>query len=172
MEVIEIARILKPHGIRGEIKAQHFCDNSKDFLGFEKVYFKEKNVFSEKKVLESRADNTHVYLLLEGINTRNEADSLRGRLLYVEKSAISDLPENRFLIRDLIGSKVLNEKEKELGVLSEILQHGAVDVYCVKSIDNGFMFPALKRVIIKVDIEEKTIHVDAKALSEVSVYDV
>lgn len=172
MEVIEIAKVIKPQGIKGEVKAQHYCDNPDVFFDFDKVFIKEDEKYIEKKILETRVDRTYVYLYLDGVYTRDDAESLRGTMFYVEKSEIKNKNENSFLIRDIIGVDVLDEDSNNLGKLTEVLQHGAVDVYRIKSKDNCFMFPALKRVVKKIDIDSKTMVLNKDALKEVVVYDV
>ena len=96
---------------------------------------------------------------------------LRGHTLYVEKDQMSELPEDRFYIRDLIGLTVITDGGETLGKLKEILQSGPVDVFRVVGDNSELMFPALKRVIIKTDIDAKRITVAAAALKEVAVYD-
>jgi len=171
MKFIEIAKVLKPQGIKGEVKAQHFCDNPDKFFEFEKLYIKENGKYTEKIISQVRVDHTHVYIYIHGVVTREDAEQLRGMMLYVEKSDIKQDDENAFLFIDLIGINIIDEDGENLGVLKEILQHGSVDIYCIKSKNNGFMFPALKRVIKKIDIKNKIMTLDKYALSEVAVYD-
>jgi len=64
----------------------------------------------------------------------------------------------------------VDENGEKLGVLKDVLQHGAADVYVVQG-KRGFMFPAVKRVITAVDLEAGEMRVDSRALSEVAVYD-
>ena len=170
-DVFEIAVVLKPQGIKGEVKIKPYCDSPEDFKEFEWVFIKENNKLKKTMVNDVRTDNLFAYLTLEGIGTRNDAEMLRGQTLFVEKSQIDYLPKDLFLIRDLIGMAVKTSEGEKLGELKEIFQHGPVDVYQVKSSLKGFMFPALKRVILKTDIDNNELIIDFEALSEVAVYD-
>ncbi len=163
--------ILRPHGIKGEIKVKHYCDNPEDFSMFGWIYLKQGKHLDKREIINARTDSGDVYLLISGVLTRNDAEDLRGKTLYVEKTQIRELPEDRFFIRDLIGMTVITDDGEPLGTLKEILQHGAVDVYRVEDEGKGLMFPALKRVIKKTDIKAKQITVDTASLKEVVVYD-
>ena len=169
-DVFEIAVILRPHGIKGEIKVKPFCDAPEDFESYQWVFLKENQGMKKINVKSVRFDGGFVYLVLDGVLSRNDAEAMRGKTLYIEKSQIDSLPEDRFLIRDLIGMAVAASNGEVLGELIDIFQHGPVDVYRVEG-KRGFMFPALKRVILKTDVKAGVIIVDEKALGEVAVYD-
>jgi 16S rRNA processing protein RimM len=163
--MIEIAKILKPQGIHGEIKVQLFSNNVDAF--FEKGFAYDKQ---GKRVEYNaiRSSGLNVIIKIEGVNNRNDAELLRGVFLYLKREDLEELDENEHYICDLIGLSVADETGAVLGTLKEILQHGAADVYVVKG-EKNLMFPALKRVIKRVD--DKQIVVDSKVLSEVAVYD-
>ena len=77
--------------------------------------------------------------------------NLRGAFLYLDRSEFEEADADEYYICDLLGLKVTDEDGAVLGELGEVLQHGAADVYVVKA-KRGFMFPALRSVIQKVDI--------------------
>jgi 16S rRNA processing protein RimM len=170
MKYIEIAKAVKAHGIKGEVKLQHFCDHAQDFKNFNTIYVKDGDDFVPIEILSVRADRNAVFIKTASVLSRNDAEAMRGTMFYVEKSDIMNMPENAYLIRDLIGIDVCDEDGNTLGVLKEILQHGSADVYVVKA-DKGFMFPALEHVIINTDIDKRKLTLDKKALSEVAVYE-
>ncbi|MEX1307752.1 MAG: ribosome maturation factor RimM [Eubacteriales bacterium] len=171
MALVEIGEVLKPQGIKGEIKVRHFCDSAEVASGFETVYLKEKSGDKPLLVIKARADKTNVFLKLEGIDDRDEAEALRGQMLYADESAFPELPEDIFYIRDLIGLLVVDDTGTPMGKITEVLQHGAVDVYCVKDEKTSFMFPALNRVIISTDIAAGKMVLKRQALNEVAVYE-
>ena len=163
--MIEIAKILKPQGIFGEIKVQLFASDVDAF--FERGFAYDK---AGKRIEYTaiRSSGTNVIITIEGISTRNDAELLRGVFLYLNREDFEELDESEHYICDLIGASVIDENGAALGTLKEILQNGAADVYVVKGSVN-LMFPALKHVIKSVGDGE--IVVDSKALSEVAVYD-
>jgi 16S rRNA processing protein RimM len=170
MELAEIGEIVKPQGVKGEIKIRHFCDSTEVAAGFRTVYIRQKGVQTPFDVLKAREDKGSVYMTLEGIDDRDKAETLRGFILYADQRAFPKLPDNSFYIRDLIGLAVVTEQGEHLGKIIDVLQNGAVDVYCVKG-EKTFMFPALKRVILKTDITAGEMVLESGALLEVAVYE-
>lgn len=161
----EIAKILKPQGIFGEIKVQLFSNNVDAFFERGFAYDKQGKKIEYTAI---RSSGTNVIITIEGVNNRNDAELLRGVFLYLNREDFEELSESEHYICDLIGSRVIDENGAALGTLKDILQNGAADVYVVKG-DKKLMFPALKHVIKRVGDGE--VVVDSKALSEVAVYD-
>ena len=171
MEYIEIAKAVKPHGIKGEIKLQHYCDSPDSFYDFDTLYIKEGTSFTAIEILNIRTDHTSVYVKLDILKTRDDAENIRGTMFYVDKADVENVDDNAFMVRDLIGIEVFDEDENLLGQLKEILQHGAADIYVVKSKEKGFMFPALEAVIKSIDIDSKSMILVKSALLEVAVHE-
>lgn len=163
--MIEIAKILKPQGINGEVKVALFSDNIEGFSerGFAYLKSGEEINYTVKRVGQG-----NLYLQIDGINTRNDAELLRGVFLYLSREEFDEPEENEYYIYDLVGLEVKDETGKTLGRLKEVLQHGAADVYVVKG-EKNFMFPAVKSVIKSVD--DKSISVDSGELGRVVVYE-
>lgn len=163
--MIEIAKILKPQGIFGEMKVQLFSSNVDTF--FERGFAYDKQ--GEKiEYTAIRSSGTNVIITIDGVNTRNDAEVLRGVFLYLRREDFEMLVDDEYYVCDLVGASVIDETGAKLGVLKEILQNGAADVYVVTG-KKKLMFPALKHVIKGVSNGEIT--VNSKALSEVAVYD-
>ena len=139
--------------------------------GLESVYVQQGGGYRKHHVLSLREEKGFAYLLLSGITDRNQAEELRNAACCMEKPE-EDLPEGAYYISDLIGLSVKDTEGKLLGVLTEVIDTGAADVYVVKELGSSLMFPALKRVIVETDIAGKTMTVDAQSLSEVAVYEV
>jgi 16S rRNA processing protein RimM len=169
--MIEIAKILKAQGVRGEIKAQLYSDN---FEGFEKrgfAYIKSDGGSNKRiEYAVMRSEPPFVYIHIPGIDTRNDAEELCGVFLYLEREELDEPEEGEYYIVDFIGIEVMDESGKKLGVIKDVLQHGAADVYEVKG-ERNFMFPAIKKVVKSIDIKQKRMIVGAGALEEVAVYD-
>lgn len=162
----EIAKIIKPQGINGEVKVQLFSSSAQAFIRRGFAYDKQGKRIEYTAI---RSSGSNVILRVDGVDSRDDAERMRGVLLYIDRADFEKLDKDEHYICDLLGMSVVDETGKNLGKLKEILQHGAADVYVVDG-DKSFMFPALKHVIKSVG--NGTIIVDSKALSEVAVYDV
>jgi 16S rRNA processing protein RimM len=168
--MIEIARILKAQGINGDVKAQVFSDDIDGFCERGYAYIKQDGSFKKTEYDTTRLEPPYAYLHIAGYDDRNDAESLKGVFLYLEKEELPEPDEGEYYIFDLIGLEVTDTEGKKLGVIKDVLQHGAADVYSVKGARN-FMFPALKRVIKNIDLNAGVMLVDRNALAEVAVYD-
>lgn len=169
-EYVKIGFVLKPQGVRGEIKVEPLTDNPDRFYDLDKVMCQGKQI-KQSYIVESCAVRMgSVYLKLQGIHDRTAAEALRGSYLCVSKEHAIELPEGHHFIFDLIGCEIIDTMGQRLGILKEILQNGAADVYVIKG-ERGCLLPALRRLIVSEDIESKQIIVDATVLSEVAVWD-
>lgn len=164
MNDLTVGEILKPQGIRGELKVKPFTDTAEDFRAFKRVFLDGV----EYKILSVRVGDGAVYLGLRGVPDRNAAELLRGKLLTLPREDAPALEEGRYYIADLLGAVVSDEAGEEIGILSDVRQ-AATDIYTVKSGEKEIMFPAVKGVIVKIDVEGKRITVDKKRFGEVAV---
>ena len=170
MEFIEIGVVTKPQGIAGEIKVHPYTDDIQRFCDLKSVFLEQKGNKVNYEVESVRVNANAAYLQLAGVDTRNDAELLRGVSVWVDRAHAVELPEGSYFICDLIGMRVTADG-KDLGVLADVLQYGAADVYVVKTSQGKLSFPALKRVIKKVDPEQKHMELDAAALEEVAIHE-
>ena len=157
-----IGQAVKPQGVRGEIKVLPATDDVERFCDLENVFLDEKGEIC-KKVESARTREGFAYVKLEGVDDRDEAECLRGCSLYIDRAHAVPLPEGRYYISDLIGMRVEDETGAELGRLSDVMQAGGNDVYEVAG-GRTFRFPALKRVLKSVDVENGVYVVSGRAM--------
>ena len=149
-DLIAIGRIVAPHGVRGELRVAVLTEFPERFLDMKHVIVEGKGEMAVKGV---RAHQELILLTLDGVQDRDAAAALRGRLLQVTRADLTPLPEGQFYVFDLVGVKVFDEAGQELGVLEEVLQPGANDVYLIRRTDGGEMLlPALRSVVLTVDL--------------------
>jgi 16S rRNA processing protein RimM len=153
MELIEIGKITGTHGVRGELRIQPWCDSPAFLAGFSAVFIKGQ----EQRVESAREHKKHVLMKLEGIDTVEDAQSLRDLVLYIDR-ADAELPEGRYFIKDLIGLAVFDGEER-VGTLYDVLAAPAHDVYVVRGGDGEHMIPAVPEFVEKIDIDGGVIRV-------------
>lgn len=159
-----IGTVLKPQGIRGEIKIKVFTDTPSDVKKFGKITIDKK----EYKILSFRTDGEAAYLGLSGIFDRNDAEFLRGKNIYGNRDD-APMPENgTFYIVDLMGCKVVTDTGKEIGELVNITP-AATDVYTVKQGEKNILFPAVGDVFVKISPEEGVIVVNEERFEQIAV---
>lgn len=125
---LEAGRIVGTHGIRGEVRVQPWCDSPAFLLDFATWYMDGQAV----RVQEARVHKHLVLAKLEGIDTMNEAQALRNRIMSVRR-ADAKLPEGRFFIQDILGLPVVDDVTgAPVGTLTDVWQQPGQDVYVVK----------------------------------------
>ena len=168
--MIEIGRILKPHGIQGQLKVRLYSDNYEEFAARGFAYVQQNGNTWRMEYDVVRVEPPFIYIAADGVIARNQAEALRNLPMLLNRSDLEEPEEGEHYIVDLIGLDIFDENGEKLGVLKDVLQHGAADVYVVRG-KRSFMFPAVKRVITSVDLKAGEMRVDSRALSEVAVYD-
>ena len=166
-----IGEILKPQGVKGEVKVRPITCLPERFEDLREVFFLRGSEYVPQKMRTTRIDPDAVFMMFAGIKDRNAAETLRGELLYVDRERAVKLPENAEFICDLIGCVAHDDGGREIGILKDVLQPGGNDVYVFKGPLGEVLVPALKRVVLAVDVQEKTMLLSQKILSEVAVFD-
>ena len=153
MELLEIGRVAGTHGIRGELRVEPWCDSPAFLAGFTTVYINK----TPHKVESARVHKKHVLMKLDGVETVEAAQALRGTVLMIDRAGVA-LPEGRYFIQDLIGLGVFNGGER-IGTLYDVLTAPAADVYVVRGDDGEHMIPAVPEFIKEIDVENGVIQV-------------
>lgn len=149
-EFLEAGKIVTTHGIRGEVKIMPYTDSPELLCEFERL-FMGKN-YDEITVVNARPFKNMVIAKLQGINTVENAEKLRNKMLYMHRNDL-ELDENTFFIQDLIGMTVKDaDSGFEYGKITDVLQNGANDVYVIRG-DREYLVPAIPDVIISTDID-------------------
>jgi len=165
MEKLIIAKALKPQGIKGEIKFKKLINSSQNIHSFGDFLLEKRPVSIEN----IREDGEFAYIKFNEINSVQEADLLRNKMLYVTKEILEEnLKEGEYFIEDMIGKTCIFEDGTILGEVTDIQNYGSADVYYVQK-NNGkeVLFSYVTGVIIKV--EENNIILNKKKFDEVSV---
>lgn len=151
MKNIELGKIVNIHGVHGEVKINPYADGPEFFKNFDRVFinsvtYKVKNV----KVAKGCA-----VLKLEGVDTVDDAQKLREKVVTVPESDLPPLPEGVFYIKDLVGMEVYADGDF-LGTLTEVINAPANDVYVVKNaMGKEFLIPSVPIFVKNRDIAKK-----------------
>ena len=119
MKKFKIGKVLKPRGLRGELKIQILTNLTDAFSGLKKVYLG-KLAYD---VVASSIQNNFAYILIKGVHSVEEAENFRGLDVFVTKSALK-LQSDDILSDDLIGFAVLNQQGRALGTIDTIESFG------------------------------------------------
>lgn len=157
-ELIEIGLITKPWGIRGEVKIILITDIPDRFQNLEGVFLHD----GEGGVEYYRVENFKnlkgaVAAKLQGIDTPEDAEHLRGYEVAVPESERAPLQNGEYYIYDLIGLEAVDPGGKPLGHLSKVYQGSAQDIFEINTPDGPVMVPAVGAYIQKVDLDNRIV---------------
>ncbi len=157
-EYFEIGQIVNTNGLKGVLKIKPFTDDITRFNELKTVYISINKKLKEFEIETVRYAKNMVFLKLKGIDTVEEAENYRNLYIQIHRENAAELEENSYYIADLIDCEVVTDEQVNLGKIVDVFPTGSNDVYVVKD-DMGkqILLPAIKEVIKKVDIENKTI---------------
>ena len=150
-EYLEAGKIVTTHGIRGEVKIMPYTDTPELLAEFDRLFIGKNK--DELYIERSRVFKSMVIAKIEGVDTPEAAEKLRNKLLYMHRDDL-ELDDDTYFIQDLIGLEVRDaDSGKVYGVIADVMQTGANDVYVVKGEDRGYLVPAIADVVITTDVE-------------------
>jgi 16S rRNA processing protein RimM len=156
---LAIGRITTAHGLRGEVRVELHTDFPERFAPEVTVYIGEALVATT--IDYARPHKQQLLVKLVGVDTRNDAEALRGQWLFVPEAEAIDLEPDTYWVHDIVGLFVYTENGEALGVISEVLFTGANEVYVIQRADNGaeLLIPAIADVVQNVDLAAKRVTV-------------
>lgn len=153
-ERFQVGVITSTHGVHGEVKVYPTTDDAKRFKRLKEVILDTGREELTLEIESVKFFKQFVILKFRGIDNINDVEKYRQKSLYVTRKNAVRLNKDEYFIADLIGLKVFDEEEQEIGVLKEVLETGANDVYEITMTDGrDLLVPAIKECILKVDVE-------------------
>lgn len=144
--MIEIAKILKPQGIKGEVKAMPLTNVLAVFNNMESCLVGNKNMKVERVSLRQG----FLYIKFEGVCTRNDAELYRNQNICVDKSLLEELKdEDEFLIDDLIGMVIYDDEGNLVGQIIDIENYGACDIFLLEKEGREIQVPFVEDVFYR-----------------------
>ena len=169
-EYFRIGSIVRAHGVHGAVKLIPETDDNNRFKDLKEAFIEKKDgSYVPVLVTDTHLLNNAVTVKIDGVNSVDQAEELRGCFICVDRAHAVSLKEGTYFICDLIGCQVSDSKGRYYGEITDVYQGVAQDVY---EINYGKLsVPALKKLIISVDIPNKKIIFDADVLTEVGLFE-
>ena len=156
----QVGVIASTHGLNGEVNVFPTTDDPARFKELKKCYIDKRGVLKEVEIESVKFFKNMVILHFKDIDDRNTVETLRKCDLLIDREDAVPLAEGEFFICDLVGLKVIDENGAELGVLEDIIQTAANDVYQVKKPDGKeLLIPSIKDCVLEKKPEEGYIRV-------------
>lgn len=153
---LEAGKLVRTHGVRGELCLEPWAD-SPEFLRQVKEFFFDPQGQRPAGLTSARVHKGRLLVCLRGVDTVEQADALRGRVLYLDREEIR-LEEGRFFLQDLLGLQAVDGRTGQVyGRIKEVLNTPANDVYRIVDGEREYLFPAVGHMIKRTAPEEGVI---------------
>lgn len=155
-ERFQVGVISSTHGIAGEVKVFPTTDDVKRFKKLKQVILDTGKEELLLDITQVKFFKQMVILKFRQFDNINDVERFRGKSLYVDREHAVKLQKDEYFIADMIGMQVFSTEGEDLGVLDDVLQTGANDVYVVRDArGEELLLPAIKDCIREVDMEQR-----------------
>jgi 16S rRNA processing protein RimM len=156
-----IGKIVGAHGVKGTSKIQSYAESLEIFKTGSPLLIRRPDGIEQQYEIDwIKSHSRGALLALNGIVSRDQAESMIGSELYIEKTELPALAAGTYYWFDLIGLNVYTSDDRYLGRLDSIIETGANDVYVVKDKGKETLIPALESIVRAIDIDSGIIRVE------------
>lgn len=160
-EEFRIGVITQAHGVKGEVKIYPTTTDINRFKKLKKCVLKTEKIRLELEVAGAKFFKNMVILKFKAYNTRDEIEAFKGAELWVDRENADTLKDGEYFFSDLIGMKVISDEGEEIGIINDVYETAANDVYEIKGKEKTYLFPGIKECVLNIDLQNKimTVHV-------------
>ncbi len=161
-EYLKIGGIISTHALRGEVKVYPTTEDVRRYDDLDKVYINTGSGKECLRVERVRYFKNLVIVKFRGFDRIEDVERLVKKDLYVSREDAIPLGENEFFIGDVIDLKVITDDGRELGIVKDVMETGANDVYIISMKDDPkkeLLLPVIPDVILETSLEKGTITV-------------
>ena len=152
--ILQVGVITSTHGVRGEVKVFPTTDDARRFKRLKEVILDTGKEQITLEIEGVKFFKQFVILKFKGLDNINDVEKYRQKSLYVTRKNAVRLSKDEYFVADLMGLRVQNEEGEDIGVLREVMETGANDVYVIDLADGReLLLPAIKQCVLNVDIE-------------------
>ena len=161
-DLVAVAKILRPRGLRGEAVAEVLTDFPERFENLENVTAVMPGGVRRELILENAwFQKDRIVLKFKGLNTVEDAEALRDAEICIDESEAVELEEGEFFDWQLEGCEAITTEGEPVGKIREVLRTGGTEVLVVDTADgHEVLIPFAESICTEVDVERKRITVD------------
>ncbi|MBN2424336.1 MAG: 16S rRNA processing protein RimM [Calditrichaceae bacterium] len=151
-----VGKILKPQGIKGELKVEIITSFPDHFTGLKELFVKRDNHWQTCLVENIRIEGRFAYIRFLDVESRNDAEKLRGQFLYIPAEKLKELKEDEYYIHDLIDLEVFDDAGVRLGKIIGVENYQSNDAYVLETeTGESYLIPAVKDFIREINLSSK-----------------
>ena len=155
--LLTIGRIVAAHGLRGEVKVALSTDRPEKLTDIRRVYLDGSDTPTRVTALRAAGNDRQGLLKLQGVNDRDAAERLRGTTVQIRGNQLPPPEDDAYFHYQILGLRAIDESGAEIGVVTEIIEAGEVDVYVVTDGQNKqHLFPARHDIVIEISPDTGT----------------
>lgn len=157
-DLVPLGKIIKPHGVKGELKVFLYNDRSSTLKEGLYIWFKLDEKFVKYSVNNLRGITKKSQILkIKEVDTFDQAMIISKKEFFVSRNDFEELDENSFYLNDLIGCDVFDEKNQSLGKILDVLNFPANDVLLISYEDKEIMVPFVEDFILLFDLDNRLV---------------
>ena len=155
-QLLQVGVITQTHGVRGEVKVFPTTDDAARFKKLKHVILDTGKETLPLEIESVKFFKQFVILKFKGFDNINDIERYKRCPLLIERENAVPLEEGEYFIADMIGMKVITDEGENFGILKDVMETGANDVYVIEHPSEGeVLVPAIKECILDVDIENR-----------------
>jgi 16S rRNA processing protein RimM len=160
-DLVAIARIVKPRGLRGESVADVLTDFPERFDGLELVTaVMPKGERLDLKIEDSWFQKNRIVIKFEGYDSVEAAETLRNADICIAESEAVELETDEFFDWELTGCRVETINGENVGTVREVMRTGGTEILVVAGDEKEFLIPFAETICVEVDVDRKVIKID------------
>jgi 16S rRNA processing protein RimM len=159
----EIGKIVNTQGLKGDVRVVPMTDDITRFELLNELTVRfSGNVVRSFGIERVWYHKSFVVLKLGGVDDMTSAERLKGGMVVVPPELALPLNDGEYYIRDILGMEVATIDGESLGVVANIIETGANDIYVVRDAESGkeILIPAIKQCLRDIDVTNKKMTVE------------
>lgn len=160
-DLLKVGVITTTHGVWGEVKVYPTTEDAQRFQDLDYVLLDTGKDMRRLDIQRVKFFKNLAILKFQGIDNINDIEPYKGRDLWIPREEGLELEEDEYYIADLLDMEVYLEDGSKFGILKDVMETGANDVYVVQTAEGKeVLLPAIKDCILDVDVEQNkmTVH--------------
>ena len=143
-----MGRLLKPRGLKGELRAAIFNEHSLVLKVGTEIWLKKEEEYFSRKIEIIKIVGEKSCIRLSGCNTLEDAKKVQGSGFFLPRDEFEPIGENEHYLVDMIGSQVIDENQKLLGSVADVLTMPAQNIIVVETEGNEILIPYVDAHIV------------------------
>jgi 16S rRNA processing protein RimM len=159
LSLIPFGRVSKTHGLSGEVRILPFSRRLENLARLERIFIQIKQEENpvEFKVIRRRLEQYSALVKLEGIESVDAAEELRGCIVMVDPSQLSETEKNEYYWFQLIGLRVYTTDGRYLGLVEDLIDRASQDILVVKEDKKEYLIPMIETIVREINLEASCI---------------